>query len=244
MQSQRLHVHMQDVQCSFVLDVLVADYAKVVEANVVIIFRIVVLEHQRRPQVAVSRLIQFKALELLGTHLFAGRVDLMLEAAHVLCLYCLGGTVVHLHASAKHSCRKLLLSDNHLPDCNHVFVLELLGIILCMAGRVIAKFAALKLDIVFGHNKSEHAQASGTPAHRTFINSKSDAALLPYFHNARSDGLGWIAFLNSKSSISFFTSSISSKPHFILVHFSSFANRPSLDRHIHNQVQLLFLCFY
>jgi hypothetical protein len=83
----------------------------------------------------------------------------MLEAAHVLCRNCLGGTIVHLHVSAKHSCRKLRHSDNSIPDCNHLFVLELLGIILCMAGRVMAKFAALKLEIVFGHNKSEHAPA-------------------------------------------------------------------------------------
>ncbi len=49
---------------------LMADYAKVVEANVVINFRIIVLAHQRQPQVAVSkvfgdRVIQFKALELI-----------------------------------------------------------------------------------------------------------------------------------------------------------------------------------
>ncbi len=63
---------MQDVKCHVVL---VANYAKVVEANTVIIFRICVLAHQRtRPQVAVltllqlaARVIQFKALELLGT---------------------------------------------------------------------------------------------------------------------------------------------------------------------------------
>jgi hypothetical protein len=55
----------QDVECSLVL---VADYVKVVEANVDIIFRIVVLAHQRRPQVAVRKLlhlavrvIQFKS---------------------------------------------------------------------------------------------------------------------------------------------------------------------------------------
>ncbi len=109
-------------------------------------------------QLAV-RVIQVKAVELLGTQLFAGTVDLMLEAAHVLCRNCLGGSVMHLHVSAKHSCRrKLRRGDNYIPDCNHLYVRELLGIILCMAGRVIAKFAALKLEIVFGHNKSEHAQ--------------------------------------------------------------------------------------
>jgi hypothetical protein len=87
----------------------------------VIIFRIVVLAHQRRPQVAFSkflqlalRFIQFKALELLDTQIFAGTVDLMLEAVQVLCRNCLGGSVVHLHVS-KHSCRKLLHSDNSLP---------------------------------------------------------------------------------------------------------------------------------
>ncbi len=61
---------MQDVKCHVVL---VANYAKVVEANAVIIFS--VLAHQRtRPQVAVltllqlaARVIQLKALELLGT---------------------------------------------------------------------------------------------------------------------------------------------------------------------------------
>jgi hypothetical protein len=41
-----------------------------------------------------------------------------------------------------------------------LFVLELLGIILCMAGSVMANFAVLKLEIVFGHYKSEHALAS------------------------------------------------------------------------------------
>jgi hypothetical protein len=87
---------------------------------------------------------------------------------------------VHLHVSAKHSCKKLLHSDNSIPDCDHLFVLELLGIILCIAGRVMVKFAALKLEIVFGHNKSEHAPASGMPAHWTFINRISDAARLVY----------------------------------------------------------------
>ncbi len=130
-------------------------------------------------QLAV-RVIQVKAFELFGTQLFAGTVDLMLEAAHVLCWNCLGGTVVQLHVSAKHSCRKLQHSDNSIPDCNHLFVLELLGIMLCMAGRVMAKFAALKLEVVFGHNKSEHAQASGTPAHWTLINRINDAARLVY----------------------------------------------------------------
>jgi hypothetical protein len=103
---------------------------------------------------------------------------MMLEAEHVFCRYCLGGTVQHLHVSAKHSCRKLLRGDSCIPDCNHLFVLELLGIILCMAGRVVAKFTALKLEIVFGHNKSEHAPASRTPARQTFINRLSDAARL------------------------------------------------------------------
>ncbi len=51
---------------------------------------------------------------------------------------------------------------------------------MCMAGRVMAKFAALRLEIVFGHNKLEHAPASGMPAHRTFINRISDAARLVY----------------------------------------------------------------
>jgi hypothetical protein len=85
-----------------------------------------------------------------------------------------------LHVSAKHSCRKLRRGDNSIPDSNHLFVLELLKFILCMAGRVMAKFAALKLEMVFGHNKSEHAPASGTPAHRTFMNRISDAARLVY----------------------------------------------------------------
>ncbi len=122
----------------------------------------------------------------------------MLEAAHVLCQNCLGGTVVHV--SAKHSCRKLRHSDNSIPDCNHLFVLELLGIILCMAGSVMAKFAALKLEIVFGHNKSEHALVSGTPAHWTLIKRVSDAArivylpLLPY---TKISGLGMDRFLES-----------------------------------------------
>jgi hypothetical protein len=46
--------------------------------------------------------------------------------------------------------------------------------------RVMATFAAnaLKLEIVFGHNKSEHALASDTPAHWTFINRIRDAARL------------------------------------------------------------------
>ncbi len=126
------------------------------------------------------RVIQVKALELLGTLLFAGTVDLMLEAAHVLCRNYLGGTVMHLHVSAKHRCSKLWRSDNIIPDCNHLFVLELLGIILCMTGSVMAKFAALKLEIVFGHNKSQHALASGTPAHWTFINRICDATRLVY----------------------------------------------------------------
>jgi hypothetical protein len=178
--------HTQDVECSIVL---VADYAKVVEANlnVVTIFRIVVPAHQRSPQVAVRKLlqlavrvIQFKVLELMGTQLLAGTADLMLEAVQVLRWNCLGGTAVHLHVSAKHSCRKLLRSDNSIPDCNHLFVLELLGIILCMAGRVMVKFVALKLEIAFGHYKLEHAPASGTPACRTFINRISDAAQLVY----------------------------------------------------------------
>ncbi len=51
---------------------------------------------------------------------------------------------------------------------------------MCMAGSVMAKFAELKLKIVFSHNKFEHAQASCTPAHWTFINSISDAELLVY----------------------------------------------------------------
>ncbi len=106
----------------------------------------------------------------------------MLEAVHVFCWNCLGGTVVQLHVSAKHGCRKLQRSDNSIPDCNLLLVLELLGIILCMAGRVMAKFAALKLEIVFGH-KSEHAQASGTPAHWTLINSMSDRVLALSFIN-------------------------------------------------------------
>ncbi len=113
------------------------------------------------------RVIQVEALELLGTQRFAVTLDLVLEAAQVLRRSCLGGTVEHLHVSAKHSCRKLLSSDNCIPDCNHLFVLELLGIILCMAGRMMAKFAALKLEIDFGHTKFEHAPASGTPAHQT-----------------------------------------------------------------------------
>ncbi len=41
---QRCHFHTQDVECRLVL---VADYAKVVEANVVTIFRIIVPVHQR-----------------------------------------------------------------------------------------------------------------------------------------------------------------------------------------------------
>jgi hypothetical protein len=126
------------------------------------------------------RVIQVKAVESLGTQLFAGTLDLMLEAAHVLCRNCLGRTVVHLHVSAKHNCRELLRGDNCIPDCNHLFVLELLGIILCMAGCMMVKFAALKLEIVFGHNKSEHAQASCTPAHQTFINRISDAPRLVF----------------------------------------------------------------
>ncbi len=63
----------------------------------------------------------------MGTQRFAGKVELMLEATHVLDRNCLGGTVVNLHVSAKHRCRTLLHSDNCLPDCNHLFVLELLG---------------------------------------------------------------------------------------------------------------------
>ncbi len=80
--------------------------------------------------------IQFKALELFGAQVFAGKVDLMLEAAHVLCRNCVGRIVVYLHVSAKHSSRELRHSYDSVPDCNHLFVLELLGIILCMAGSV------------------------------------------------------------------------------------------------------------
>ncbi len=72
-----------------------------------------------------------------------------------------------MHVSAKHSCRKLRHGDkftyNRIPDCNHLFLLELLGIILCIAGRVMAKFTVLKLEIVLGNNK-------------TFINRIGDAA--------------------------------------------------------------------
>ncbi len=99
-------------------------------------------------------------------HVLSAQLSLiMLEAEHVLRRNSLGGTIVHLHVSAKHRGRKLLHSDNSLPDYSHLFILELLQIILCMAGSVMAKFAALKLEIVFGHNKLEDAPASGTPAH-------------------------------------------------------------------------------
>jgi hypothetical protein len=61
---------------------------------------------------AACLVIQFNALELLGTQMFAGTVDMKLEAAHVLRRNCLVGTVVYLHVSAKNSCRKLRHSDN------------------------------------------------------------------------------------------------------------------------------------
>jgi hypothetical protein len=115
----------------------------------------------------------------------------------VLSRNCLGGTILQLHVSAKHRCRKLRHSDNCIPDCNHLFVLGLLGIILCMAGSVMAKFAALRLEMVFGHNKSEHAPASGTPAHRKFINRISDAArlvYLPLLPQSKIGGLGMDRF--------------------------------------------------
>ena len=47
-----------------------------------------------------------------------------------------------------------------------------------MAGRVVAKFAALKLDIIFAHHKSQHALASGALVHRTFKNRIMEAARL------------------------------------------------------------------
>ncbi len=97
----------------------------------IIIFRIVVLAllklrtsvdgtvAVRKRLKLVVRVIQFKALELLGTQFLAGTLDLMLEAAHVPRRNCLGGTVVHLYVSAKQRCRKLQHCDNSLPDCKH-----------------------------------------------------------------------------------------------------------------------------
>ncbi len=81
----------------------------------------------------------------------------------------LGGTVVHRHVYPKHCRRNLRSSHDCHPDCEHLLVLAPPGIILCMAGRVMAKLAALKLDIGFVHNKSEHALTSSTLAHQTFI---------------------------------------------------------------------------
>ncbi len=86
-------------------------------------------------------------------------------------------------------------SVNSIPDCNHLFVLELLGIILCMRD---GEFAALK--IVFGHNKSEHAPASGMPAHWTLINRISDAArlvCLPFLPLTKIGRLGMESFFES-----------------------------------------------
>ena len=72
-----------------------------VRADVVIIFGIVVLQHQRRPHVGVRKLLQlakgvikFKALELSGPQLFAGTIDLMPDTAQELRRNCLGVTVV------------------------------------------------------------------------------------------------------------------------------------------------------
>jgi hypothetical protein len=142
---QRRHVHTPDVECSLVL---VADYAKVVEANVVIILRIVVPAHQRRPHVAVRKLlqlaegvIQVKALELFGTQLLDGTVDLMLEAEHELrhfvVLLCI---VMFLRSIGAESCRTVKTASLLATTCSFLslFVLELLRIILCMAGSVMA----------------------------------------------------------------------------------------------------------
>ena len=97
----------------------------------------------------------------------------MQEAVNVLRRNFLCGTVEQLHVSAKDSCRKLRCSYDSLADCNHLVVLELLGIILCMA---VCDFAVLHLNVVFGHDKLENALAMCAMLHQIFINCIIDAA--------------------------------------------------------------------
>jgi hypothetical protein len=67
--------------------------------------------------------------------------------------------------------------------------------------RVMAKFAALKLDEgVWGHHKSEHALAFGALVHWTFINRMMDAAqvtLLPLLPECKNGRLGMNSFFES-----------------------------------------------
>jgi hypothetical protein len=78
---QRREVQTQDVECRLVL---VADCTRLVEIGVERIHWIVVLGHKLQSQVGVCKflhleegVIQIEALELFGTQLCAGAVDLM-----------------------------------------------------------------------------------------------------------------------------------------------------------------------
>ena len=75
------------------------------------------------------------------------------------------------HVPAKHARGKLRRSYYSIPDRNHLIVLELLGTINGMAVRLMAKFAALKLDVLaILHHKSELTLASSAIAHGTCVN--------------------------------------------------------------------------
>ncbi len=67
--------------------------------------------------------------------------------------------------------------------------------------RVMAKFAALKLDEgIGGHNKSEYALALGALVHWTFINRMMGAAqfrLLPLLPECKNGRLGMNSFIES-----------------------------------------------
>lgn len=105
----------------------------------------------------------------------------MPEAAQVLLRNIPGRTVVLRHVPVKNVRGKLRRSYDSLsiPDRNNLAILELLGTIHCImvAVRLMAKFAALKLDVLaLLHHKSELTLASSAIDHQTYITSKIHAA--------------------------------------------------------------------